>query len=425
MNVDKTVLSNGLRVVTSALPDRESVALGIWAGVGGRHEPKPISGVSHFIEHLLFKGTPKRSARAISQAIEGRGGYLNAFTQEENTCFYSRVPHNSFSQALDVLSDMYLHASFATADIEKERGVILEEMMMYRDQPQHYVHELLEKSVWVDHALGRPLIGSQKSVRSMDRDALIGFKEQRYVGRNTLVVVAGQIEHSAAVDHVQQLMGALAPGRRPAKRDVPPSVRQNRSALVGKDIEQAHLALGFRVFGRMDPRRHALRVLNVVLGENMSSRLFQVVRERHGLAYSVHSSFHLYRDVGVMVVDAGLDRRAWGKAFKLILGELARLKRTRVGKAELRRAKEYIMGQTRLSLENTSSQMLWLGENFMVREEFIPPEDVLARVEAVNADEVRELASEVFDGARASLAVLTRGEPNKEGGQLEACLAQL
>lgn len=406
MNVRESRLPNGVRVITAALPHVESATLGIWAGVGSRAEAPAEAGISHFIEHLLFKGTRRRSARQISQTIEGRGGYLNAFTGEEMTCYYARVAFDQMPRAMDVLGDMYLNARFDPADIAKERGVIIEEIMMYRDQPQHVVQEMLGQAMWVEHELGRPIIGSPETLGALTQREILAYRDRMYAPGRTVVALAGRVEHDACVALVERHLGGLGARPGPAPRPVTARTRQRRAAYATRKIEQTHLALGVRLFGQRDERRYPLRVLNAVLGENMSSRLFQIIRERHGLAYAVHSGVQLFRDSGALVISAGLDRKRYRRALELAVAELIRLKREPVPARELNRAKDYVVGQMRLALESTTHQMMWVGENLLSHDRFIPPEDVIARINAVDAEQVRELARQVFDPARISTALV-------------------
>jgi predicted Zn-dependent peptidase len=413
-SVNETRLANGVRVVSSALPYVQSVSLGIWVGVGSRHESKAMGGASHFLEHLMFKGTASRSALDITRAIEGRGGYLNAFTQEGSTCYYARVGYDHLWNALDVLADMVMNPKLDANDIDKERHVILEEMMMYRDQPHHLVHEMLEAAVWPHHPLGRSVIGTEKSVGGMSSENLRHFKESKYIPANTVVAFAGRVDHNACVKKVASLMDTL-----PAK-PMPRSIRftddQKRSmaTVEGKDIEQTHVALGLRVFGRLDRRRHALKLLNTVLGDNMSSRLFQIVREKHGLAYSINSGCQLYADSGLLTVSAGLDRSRADKALQLILKELDRFRQRPVSASELKRAKDYVIGQLRLGLESTSNQMMWIGENVLSRGRVIDPEETIQATEAVSAEQIQKLAKTFFKPSRLSIAMVapTADAPN-------------
>lgn len=406
MNVQLSTIDNGVRVVTSEMPNAESVALGIWVGVGSRYEPIRLAGASHFIEHLLFKGTKTRTAREISIAIEGHGGYLNAFTGEEATCYYARVAHEHLPTATDVLTDMYRHSLFDQKELEKERGVIVEEMMMYRDQPRHLVHDMLVQSLWERHPLGRPVIGSEKSIGSVTRRDLLAFKNTRYRADNTVAAFAGRVNHEECVTMTRRMLGRVACGRSAAFRNVTSKVPQKCVSLMQKDIEQTHLALGVRLFGRNDRRKYALKVMSALLGENMSSRLFQIVREKHGLAYSVHSSIHLFSDSGAMLISAGLDRKRKNKALALVMRELKRLRERRVGGAELQRAKDYAIGQLRLSMESTSSQMMWIGDNLLSFGRHIPPEKSIAALSRVTSEDVLAVANAVLTPRRLSLAMI-------------------
>ncbi|HPG00004.1 MAG TPA: pitrilysin family protein [Kiritimatiellia bacterium] len=409
MNFRETKLPNGVRVATAHMPSVESVAMGVWVGVGGRYETRRQSGVSHFIEHLLFKGTTSRSARDISQAIEGRGGYFNAFTQEESTCYYARISAEHMWSVLDILSDMYLHPRFAVADINKERGVIIEEIMMYRDQPQHVVQETLGNLLWVDHPLGRPLIGTPENISRMTRDEILRFKRDRYMAGNTMVVLAGKVDHDECVRRVGERMGGVPGRKNPAFEKVGRSTRQDDVSVVSKDIEQTHVAMGIRLFGRRDPRRYALKLMSVILGENMSSRLFQVVREKHGLAYSIHSSTQLLDETGILDVQAGVDCERIPKALEVILAEVNRLKEKPVGASELRRAKDYAIGQMRIGLESTTNQMMWVGEYLMSYGRFAQPAEVIRRVEAVTAEDIHGVARDVLHRRNTSFAMVTSG----------------
>ncbi len=406
-------LDNGVRVVTAAMPHVQSVSVGVWVGAGGRGEPAEWSGISHFIEHLLFKGTRRRSARQISEAIEGRGGDINAFTQEENTCYFARVGADRTWECLDVLLDMYLNPRLAAEDIRRERDVVIEEIMMCHDQPQQLVEEALGALLWPDHPLGRPLTGSPETIKRVGRPQIVAYMRERYVPGNTVVAFAGQVDHAACVRRVSDYLAGRPSRRVPRVQPVGANLRPHRLKVLGKDIEQVHVALGMRTFGRRDPRRHALKLLNVVLGENMSSRLFQVVREEEGLAYAIQSSAHLFRDSGALVVSAGLDTGRCDRAMELIVRELARLRREPVGRRELGRARDYAVGQIRLGLEGTGSQMMWAGEHLLAYGEVVTPESVIDALRAVTAADVQALARTLVRPAGMSLAVVAP-EPGRD-----------
>jgi len=402
-----TRLPNGLMVATAEMPHMASVSLGFWVGVGGRYEPAELNGVSHFIEHMLFKGTKRRSAKEISQAVEGIGGYLNAFTGEESTCFYSKARHDRFDELLDVLADMFLNSTFDPLEIEKERGVIKEELAMYLDQPQHHVQELLNETLWPNQPLGRPLTGTEKSLDSMTRAGLLNFLRTNYVTGATLIAASGNLSHKRAVRSVARLVPRFPTGKRP--RFAPSQNSQNRPRLrlFTKRTEQTQLALGLRTCSRHDERRFPLRLLNTILGENMSSRLFQVVREDRGLAYNIYSSLSFFDDTGDLVISAGLDTNNLSKTLKLVLRELRRLLEAPPTAAELRRARDYVIGQIDLSLENTESQMMWLGEQLLGYGKIIPAPDIKRRLAQVTAGEIRAVARDFFRPERLNLALVS------------------
>ena len=401
-----TELRNGLRIATSRMPHVESVSMGVWVGVGSRYESRRLAGLSHFIEHLVFKGTRKRTARDISYAIEGRGGYFNAFTQEESTCYYARVATEHAWKVFDILADMYLHPRMASNDIDKERDVILEEIMMYRDRPHHIVEEMLADSLWSGHALGRSILGTPGTIQRVSRKEIMDFKSTKYVPGNSVIALAGNLDHDHCVREVQKRLGTVRSRPRPRFSHVSTKTSQRHVAAATRPVEQAHLAMGFRIFGRTDRRRYATKLISVLLGENMSSRLFQVIREKHGLAYSVHSSIQLFDDTGAFYIQAGLDRNSVGKALALVARELERLKEKPVGRQELQRAKDYSTGQIRINLESTSSQMMWIGENLTTYGEFTQPEVVIKRLNAVSAETIQRVATQIFKRRKMSVALV-------------------
>ncbi|MCG3149358.1 MAG: putative zinc protease [Verrucomicrobiae bacterium] len=406
-----TTLPNGLRIITAPMPQMGSVSVGIWIGIGGRYESRRVTGISHFIEHLLFKGTHRRTAKQISQTVEGVGGYLNAFTGEENTCYYAKASDRHMAILLDVLADMYRHPKLANTDIAKERQVIKEELLMYRDQPDHYVQELLTESLWPDHPLGRALAGTPATLDAIDRATVVNFKANHYTPGKTIVAVAGHCEHADIVARVEKIFPgprAGKPGRYEPARD---GQRAPQLKFLTKPVEQAHLAIALRSYSRHDSRRFALKLLSVILGENMSSRLFQTIREKYGLAYSIQSATSYFSDTGAFLISAGLDAKRLPKALKLILQELKKLAVRAPSAVELRRAKDYAIGQMRLGLESTSNQMMWCGEHLLAYGQVQTPAEIEQKIEAVTTDQVQEVAVAVFRDQRLNAAVIT---PTKE-----------
>ncbi len=410
---------SGLVIVTAAAPQMASVSLGLWVGVGGRYEPAEVNGVAHFIEHMLFKGTRRRSAQQISQAIEGIGGYLNAFTSEECTCFFSKAPHDRLPDLLDVLMDMFLNSRFAPTDLAREREVIKEEIAACLDDPYQHVQELINQTLWPDHPLGRPLTGTPQTLDRMRRDTLLAFMRRNYVASNTVLAVAGNLRHGAVVraaaPHVRRVPTRAAP------RYLPLTDRQEqpRVKLVRKPTIQAQVALGVRTCSRHDERRYALRLLNTILGENMSSRLFQELRELRGLVYQVQSSVSAFHDAGTLDISLGLDTGNVPRALRLVLRELDRLKSRAPSPGELKQARDYVLGQMALSLENTESQMNWLGEQWLGFGRIIPPAEVERRLKAVTGREVQNAARDFFRPERLNLAAVS---PLGSGRNLERLL---
>jgi predicted Zn-dependent peptidase len=402
-----TQLENGLTIATAEMPHMASVALGIWVGVGGRYEPAPLCGVSHFIEHMLFKGTKRRTARQISQDVEGIGGYLNAFTTEESTCFYAKAAQDQLEHVWDVLADMFLNSAFDSMELEKERNVIKEELAMYLDQPHHQVQEILNETLWPGHPLGRPLTGTEETLARLGRTNLVGYKQRNYVAQNTLITLAGSLQHREALRVVGRFARRIQKSKRPSFAPADSRQESPRLRFHRKNTEQTQLALGIRTCSRHDERRFALRLLNVMLGENMSSRLFQVVREDNGLAYSICSSLGFFDDVGALNISAGVETEKLEKALKLIMGELAVFTEELPSRSELRRARDYIFGQLDLNLENTENQMTWLGEQYLGYGKVVSPEEVKSRIAEVTPSEVRGVARDFFRPERLNLAVVS------------------
>jgi predicted Zn-dependent peptidase len=384
-----------------------SVSVGVWVGVGGRHEPEALSGISHFIEHLLFKGTRRRSAAEISQAVEGIGGYLNAFTDEEHTCLYARAQASRLGDLVDVLLDMFLESKLSPAEIRRERDVIFDEMAMYRDQPTELMHDVLNAAQFPNHPLGRAVIGTKKTLTNLRRSHFEAYLASHYVTEATVIAAAGNLDHAELVEMVRQRESQFRRGARPSGSA--PTERTGRPAVktVTKTVEQANIGLGFRTCSRHDPRRFALRLLNVVLGENMSSRLFQVVREEHGLTYNIHSSLSFWGDCGDVVIAAGLDAGELEKTVRLVVAELQRLARRPPGNAEFERARDYLLGQLDLQLENTENHMMTLGEQWLAYGRLFEPAESKARLCAVKPAELKAAAQAFFRPERLAVALVS------------------
>lgn len=417
MSARFTTLPNGLRVASIAMPSSQTVAVGIWSAVGGRHEAGHEGGVSHFLEHLLFKGTKKRTARQISEEIEGVGGDLNAFTSEERTCYHAAASMEHLERITGVLSDMYRHSVLDPEEVERERNVIAEEIEMVRDEPSQHVHELLCAETWNGDALGRPITGTKQSLSAISRKDLTRHLRSHYTGARTILSVAGAtdvLDHEKIVKLAAKELGRIpkgctAPVSRPPRRQSSP-----RIVIETRDSQQTQLALSFRALGARDPRRFAASLLHVILGGNMSSRLFQELREARGLCYSVSSSLSTYSDCGSFEISLGLDGGNITKALRLILRECRRIELKSPSAAELKRACDYSIGTSRMALERASTQSYRLGNSLLTHGRIIAPEEVYERLARVTPEEVRKVASQVLNRRTLCLAMVGPGPSRKD-----------
>lgn len=365
--------------------------------------------MSHFVEHLLFKGTKKRSARQITEAVEGVGGFINAFTSEDHTCYYAKAAANYLPLLCEVLADMFIHSEFAATEIERERDVIREEIMMYRDQPSQQAQEMLMELMWPRHALGRPLTGTVASLASFGRQSVLNFVESHYHGGTLLVTVAGNTRHDDVMQIIEPLLAMLP--KKKATPEKPWNAKNWRPQVrvATEDTEQTHLCLACHTVSRNDERRFALKILNVILGENMSSRLFQELREKHAYCYSVQAETLTLADTGIVNISAGLDSEKLRPALRLILREFGKVMQKPVSAKELRQAKDYTVGHNDLSLESTTHQMMWIGESILAYDRIVEPFEIQARLRAVTATEVQEIAQLTLAPEKMALAVVGKG----------------
>lgn len=412
-----TTLKNGVRIASVEMPYMQSASIGLWAGVGARNEPAALNGISHFIEHLMFKGTSKRTAKQITESVEGIGGYLNAFTTEDHTCYYAKAGARHLPVLCDVLADMVLNSQFLPEEIERERGVIREEIMMYRDQPAQHVQELLSETMWPKHPLGRPLTGTIRSISSLNRVHFLKFMQDHYNGRSLMATVAGRVSHEEAVSLLEPALGKIKPGVLPRYARARADTGPVKFTLASQETEQTHLAMGFYSFGRTDERRFALKLLSVILGENMSSRLFQKLREQHGYCYSVQTGMTTLSDVGLINISAGLDATKLQKALRAIFCELEIIREKKPGLQEVRRAKDYAVGQMLMGLESTTNQMMWMGESILGYRKVLGPAQIESKMMAVTPEEIRAVASHCLDRSRLGVSVIG---PLKDAKQVES-----
>nr|WP_239143829.1 pitrilysin family protein [Actinoplanes philippinensis] len=409
--VKKTVLPSGLRVITEAIPTTRSASLGIWVGIGSRDETPSLHGASHFLEHLLFKGTHKRTALDISAQIEAVGGETNAFTTKEYTCYYARVLDADLPLAVDVLVDAVADSILDPADVETERGVILEEIAMHEDEPGDEVHDVFAEAIYGDHPLGRLISGTPESITPMTRDQINRFYRRRYTAPEILIAAAGNLDHQTVVRLVRKALAGTPLDTGPADPAPPRSgdkavrVRKARDVVLHRDTEQAHIVLGGPGLGRHDQRRFAMGVLNNVLGGGMSSRLFQEIREKRGLAYSVYSYAGQYADSGLFGVYAGCAPAKAREVLDLIRVELDRVASAGITPEELVRGKGMTKGAYVLGLEDTGSRMSRLAKSELLHGDLMGVDEMLARVDAVTLDEVHAVATQLLSGP-LSLAVV-------------------
>ncbi|MBM4306705.1 MAG: insulinase family protein [Deltaproteobacteria bacterium] len=401
---EKTILSNGIRVITETIPFLKSVSIGLWVMTGSRDEQPDENGISHFIEHLLFKGTERRTAFDIAKEIDSVGGTLNAFTGREYTCFYAKVIDKNLPLAIDLLSDIFLHSRMDEKDVEKERMVILQEIKMVEDTPDDYVHDLFNRTCWGNHPLGFPICGTANQVQSFRRDQIEHFFKANYKADRIIICAAGNLEHQKVVDLIGKTFGQLTTSDRARERVKPPSI--STTHISKRDLEQVHFCLGTHGLHYNHSLRFASYVLNTILGGGMSSRLFQEIRENRGLAYSVYSYLPTYIDTGLVVVYAGTDEKSFEEAFQLILREFNRLKEEPFKDGELEIAKEQLKGNLLLSLESSDNLMTRLAKNEIYFNTYQTVESILKGIDEVDEETLKTLASLIFDEKYFCLTVL-------------------
>ena len=401
-------LWGGLRVVTQAVPGALSVAAGAWVGVGNRDEPAPIAGVSHFLEHLLFKGSSTRSARDIAEGVDAAGGDLNAFTSKEYTAFHARVPAKDLDFGLDTLLDVLVDPDFTDDDVEAERRVILEELAWSADTPDDIVHSRLAESLYPGHPLGWEVLGTAESVRAMRPDDVRAFHERWYRRPNVVIAVVGDVDHDTVVDRIDEALAAMPSGDVPERHA--PSEPIRTEVTLRREIEQTHLALGWHGVSHFDDDRFALAVANQLVGGGWSSRLFQEIRERRGMSYSVFSTMGSYVDSGTLSVYGAMSPSRSEEFQAVVDEELAELAADGPGEREMEVARGGFEGATVLALEDPGSRMARLATNLLVRDDVIEIDDYLRRVRAVTAADVRRVLAGVVGGPRARAVVGPSGD---------------
>jgi len=419
-DIEMTTLPNGVRVITEAMPHVRSISVGIWVGTGSRREVPEQNGISHFIEHMLFKGTTSRSAEDIARSVDSVGGNLDAFTAKELVCFNTKVLDQHLPLAFDVLADLVLHPLFHEEDIGKEKGVILEEIKMEADSPDYLVHEIFSSNFWKDHPLGKPILGTRETVKRFDRQMVDEYYRSVYAPSNLLITGAGNLTHESLVGLVSGHFAALPPNGAPPS-DQAPATHARIALRNKKSLEQVHLCLGVPSYPLPHEGRFACYVLNTLLGGGMSSRLFQNIRERQGLAYSVFSELSPYRDTGCLSIYAGTSIESARKVVASIIKEFQQLKQECVSDEELRRAKDHLKGSLMLSLESTSSRMSNLARQEMYFGRFFTLDELVESIEQVTADDVQRIAQTFFDPKQIALTVLGNLDGFKIGREDLVC----
>ena len=404
-DIEMTTLGNGLRVITEPMPHVRSVSVGIWIDSGSRGESGEQNGVSHFIEHMLFKGTTRRSAEDIARSVDSIGGNLDAFTAKECVCYNTKVLDEHLSLAFDVIADLVLHPMFREEDIEKEKGVILEEIKMEADSPDYLVHEIFSSNFWKDHALGKPILGTRETVKRFDRKMVHGYYSSIYAPANMVITAAGNLTHERLVALASEHFESAVPGQRVAP-DPPPATHARIALRNKKALEQVHLCLGVPSYPLPHEERFACYVLNTLLGGGMSSRLFQNIRERQGLAYAIYSDLNPYRDTGCLSVYAGTSRTTAIKVVESTVSEFRKLKSDLVSADELRRAKDQLKGSLMLSLESSNARMSNLARQEMYFDRFYGLDELIAKIESVTAEELQQLANQFFRTENIAVTIL-------------------
>ncbi len=407
--IERATLPNGIRVITERMPHVRSVSVGIWIGTGSREEAEQDTGISHFIEHMVFKGTKNRSAEQIARSVDSIGGGLDAFTSKELVSYNVKVLDEHLPEAFDVVADLVRNPLFHEEDIEKEKGVILEELKMEVDNPEYLIHEIFSSNFWKGHPLGRPILGTKQTIRAFDRDKVERYYRQFYTPSNILITAAGSLEHRELVRLAEKHFSDLKK-RRPVTLDEKPEPHAPLIFRNKNSLEQVHVYLGVPSIPMSHESRFACYILNAILGGGMSSRLFQNIREKQGLAYTVYSELTMYRDAGCMLIYAGTSQRSAGKVVESVVRELRELTDHKVSADELRRAKDHLKGSYVLGLESTSSRMGNLVRQELYFKRFFSLDEMLESIERVTADEVQKLAQQFFDPKRMAVAMLGRLE---------------
>ncbi|MFA4916524.1 MAG: pitrilysin family protein [Syntrophales bacterium] len=401
---NRTVLDNGIRVISEEIGYVRSVSIGVWVQCGSRNEAPETNGVAHFIEHMLFKGTESRSALDIALTIDSIGGLMNAATGKEVTSFYVKIPDYHLALAIDLLADIFKNSRFDAAEINREMDVVLQEINMSEDSPDDYIHEFFDTLFWDNHPLSRPILGTRESLGKFNRSTLLSFFNTRYRGNDLVLTAAGNLKHDDLVDMVRHAFGSLT--GKVVKSDSVKPIVSSKGAVLEKDLEQVHMVIGTLAPSASSPERYPCFLMNAILGGSMSSRLFQEIREKRGLAYAIHSYIIPYTDVGMLGIYVGTSKDKVSDVVGLILEMLKGLCKNTLTEKELHSAKELIKGNFLLSMESTDNRMMKLARDEIYLNRYMPPEEALAKIDAVTIQDIMSLAREMFNPHTISLAAI-------------------
>ena len=415
--VQKTRLESGIAVITEEMPDVESSSIGIWVNTGSRYETRDVNGVSHFIEHLLFKGTEKRTALDISREIESVGGVLNAFTGREYTCFFAKILNKDLPTAIDLLSDIFINSRFDRAEMDRERLVVLQEIKMVEDTPDDLIHDIFAERFWSGHPLGWSILGPAKNIKSMDRASVLKYFKDQYSARNIFITAAGGLSHSKVARLLKPAFGSLKKSEAPAQLMTP--VAEPGVKLIKKDLEQVHMCLGVPAPPQSHPDRYKLYLMNTILGGGMSSRLFQEIREKRGLAYSVYTYLNLCRDAGALVCYAGTTKDKFAEVSGLVLKEFERLAKD-LTPQELKNAKEQLKGGMLLGLETSDNRMMKLARDEIYFGRTVPVKELVREIDRVTLAEMKRAAGELLSPERITMTAMGKISSRHLPSQLKA-----
>jgi predicted Zn-dependent peptidase len=401
---NKTILDNGVRLISERSGPLRSVSLGIWVNAGSRDEVEGENGIFHFIEHMSFKGTRNRTSLQIAKELDALGGYSNAFTSKENTCFHAKVLDKHFTDLAGILSDVFLNSTFDPDDLERERQVIFQEISMVEDTPDDNIHVLFSKLFWIDHPIGMSTLGTDDSVSGIGRESILSYLDKFYVPERVLIAASGNVDHQSMVSYFKPLFGPIKASNSNPKRIAP--YPNSGLSIHYKELEQIHMCLGGEAPSLSNDKRFACAIVNTILGGNMSSRLFQEIREKQGLAYSVYSFLSSYMDTGLLGVYAATDTRSVNPVLETVQREIQKIKKGELSESELSAAKDHLIGGIYLAAESTDNRMVRIAKNEFNFQRYVSYEEVASNLEKVTLDEVVEVVSDIFSGNKIALATL-------------------